>query len=133
MSQQIVVRKRVDRVAEDPERFWLERLDVDTRKAARICFRQWLRWLREKPGFETATSRDLIVRRITGDDPYEFVDLKQEFIGGLIMRKASKGKFQWAIDSFFMHNRAELPRDRSALAHSFSDSSCICCTGCYVE
>jgi hypothetical protein len=39
--------------------------------------------------------------------------LGQEFIGGLVMRKASKGKFKWAIESFFMHNRAELPRDRS--------------------
>jgi hypothetical protein len=55
----------------------------------------------------------MVLRRITGEDPYELVDLKQEFIGGLVMRKASKAKFQWAIDSFFMHNRAELPRDRS--------------------
>jgi hypothetical protein len=106
----VVVRRRVDRVPEDPEKFWLDRLDVDTRKAARICFRRWVRWLHGKPGFENATPKDLVIRRILGDDPYEFVDLKQEFIGSLVMRKASKGKFQWAIDSFFMHNRAELPR-----------------------
>ena len=101
------------RVAEDPEAFWLRRLDVDTRKAARICFRRWMRWLNQQKGWEGVNAKELVIRRLRSEDPYEFVDLKQAFLGSLVLRKSSKQKMDWAIDSFFMHNRAELPKDRS--------------------
>jgi len=112
-SPELVLKRRLEKVAADPEKHWLDRLDANSRKAARICFRRWFRWLHTRSGYETISPREIVVRRITSPDDYEFVDLMQEFIGSLVMRKASKGKFKWAVESFFMHNRAELPRDGS--------------------
>ncbi len=47
----VVLEPRVARVADDPESFWPGRLDVGTRKAARICFRGWMRWLNQQNGW----------------------------------------------------------------------------------
>jgi len=113
MSAVQVLRRSPDRVPKDPESFWLSRLDSDTVPVARSNFRRWMRWLHTKQGWETATPRELLVRQLQSEDPYEVLDLVQEFIGTLVARKSSKGKTHWAVTSFFRHNRCALPVDPS--------------------
>ena len=105
MSQSLVLRRSVARVPQDPEGFWLNRLDANTVPVERSNFRRWMRWLHQKPGWETVTPREMLIRQLQAEDPYEVLDLLQEFIGTLVGRKASKGKTHWAVTSFFRHNR----------------------------
>ena len=107
------LRRSVARVPQDPEAFWLNRLDADTVPVARSNFRRWMRWLHGKQGWETVTPRELLIRQLQAEDPYEVLDLLQEFIGTLVGRKSSKGKTHWAVTSFFRHNRCALPVDPS--------------------
>jgi hypothetical protein len=72
-----------------------------------------MRWLHGKQGWETVTLRELLIRQLQAEDPYEVLDLLQEFIGTLIGRKSSNGKTHWAVTSFFRHNRCALPIDPS--------------------
>jgi hypothetical protein len=113
MSQHLVLRRSVASVPEDPEAFWLNRLDSDTVPVARSYFRRWMRWLHTKPGWEAVTPRELLIRQLQAEDPYAALDLLQEFIGTLVGRKSSKGKTHWAVTSFFRHNRCGLPSDPS--------------------
>jgi len=69
--------------------------------------------LHGKPGWETVSPREMLVRQLPAEDPYEVLDLLQEFIGTLVGRKASKQKTHWAVTSFFRHNRCALPTDPS--------------------
>jgi hypothetical protein len=114
MSQHLMTARRsVAKVPEDPEGFWLNRLDSDTVPVARSNFRRWMRWLHTKAGWETVTPRELLIRQLKAEDQYGVVDLLQEFIGTLVGRKSSKEKTHWAVTSFFRHNRCALPSDPS--------------------
>ncbi|MCW3991185.1 MAG: site-specific integrase [Candidatus Bathyarchaeota archaeon] len=48
-----------------------------------------------------------------GEERYRVLDLVQEFVGEREGRQRSKSFVYSAIRSFFMHNRVDLPRDRS--------------------
>jgi 23S rRNA A2030 N6-methylase RlmJ len=110
---QVVVRRSISRVPEDPEAFWLNRLDSDTVPVAKSNFRRWMRWLRSKQGWETVTPREMLIRQLQAEDQYVLLDLVQEFIESLVARKSSKEKTHWAVTSFFRHNRCALPSDPS--------------------
>lgn len=112
MSQRVLVRS-IERIPKDPLAFWLSRLDPDSLTPARSGVNRWLAWLRRRPGFESVTARDMLVRQLQASDSYEVLDLAQEFIGSLVGCKSSKEKTFWAIRSFFMHNRCALPADPS--------------------
>ncbi|MEM2127798.1 MAG: hypothetical protein QXH67_06220 [Candidatus Bathyarchaeia archaeon] len=72
-------------------------------------FRGWLRWLGER-GFEADPDRLVEIQRREGG--YKLLDLAEEYVLGLDhLRAASKMRVLASIRSFFMHNRAELPRD----------------------
>ena len=45
------------------------------------------------------------------EDPYVVLDLVEQFVQGLQLRKTSKKHALTALRSFFLHNRAELPRN----------------------
>jgi len=80
------LRRSVARVPEDPEAFWLNRMDVDTVPVARSNFRRWMHWLHGNQGWETVTPHELLIRQLQSEDPYEVLDLLQEFIGTLVGR-----------------------------------------------
>src|SRR5208282_5964730 len=113
MSSTRLVRRSAERVPEDPVTFWLTRLDLDTQKANRSQFNRWMNWLREQKGWETATPRELLIRHLEAQDEYVVLDLIQNYISTLILRKDSKKKSYSTIRSFFAHNRTPLPHDPS--------------------
>ena len=103
-----------DRIPQDPMDFWLNRLDEETRRAARSHFNRWMQYLNHQPGWENATPRDLLVRQLEYQDKYVILDLLQNYVKGLgPLRKSSKRKAYSAVRSFFVHNRCELPHDPS--------------------
>lgn len=70
-----------------------------------------MRWLNGKPEWVGATPRDVLVRHLESQDPYVVLDLVQEYVNGLVLRKSSKRKAYSVIRSYFDHNRSGLPRD----------------------
>ena len=103
-------------VPEDPVKFWLGRLDPDTRPANRSHLDRWMRWLHRQSGWEHVTAREVLVRQLEGEDAYVVLDLLQSYVNGLVLRKSSKEKAYSSIRSFFAHNRCALPED-SQLPH----------------
>ncbi|MGO9643958.1 MAG: hypothetical protein ACLPY5_04335 [Candidatus Bathyarchaeia archaeon] len=111
MSSTRLVRRSAERVHDDPVTFWLTRLDLDTQKSNRSQFNRWMNWLHQQKGWETATPRELLVRHLEAQDDYVVLDLLQNYISTLILRKDSKKKSYSTIRSFFAHNRTPLPHD----------------------
>jgi len=92
------------RIPSDPVAFWLERLDQNTRPANRSHLERWIKWLRSQPGWEQVTPRELLVRHLDSEDSYLVLDLLQQYVNSLILRKSSKRKAYSVIRSFFVHN-----------------------------
>ena len=90
LEPQTSVSVAVARVRDDPVGFWINRLDVDSRPAYESHFDRWMRWLHKRPGWENATPRDLLIRQHESEDQYLIVDLLQEYVGSLVLRKTSK-------------------------------------------
>lgn len=101
------------RIPSDPVAFWLERLDENTRPSNRSHLERWMNWLRKQPGWEQVAARDVLVRHLDSEDPYVVLDLLQQYVTSLVMRKSSKRKAYSVIRSFFAHNRCALPLDPS--------------------
>jgi hypothetical protein len=101
------------RIPSDPVAFWLERLDQNTRPANRSHLERWIRWLRNQPGWEQVTPRELLVRHLDSEGSYLVLDILQQYVNSLILRKSSKRKAYSVIRSFFVHNRCGLPTDPS--------------------
>lgn len=101
------------RIPSDPVAFWLERLDQNTRPANRSHLDRWMKWLQTQPGWEHVTPRELLVRHLDSEDGYLALDLLQQYVNSLILRKSSKRKAYSVIRSFFVHNRCGLPTDPS--------------------
>ena len=106
-----VTQRVAARIPQDPLSFWVSRLDVNTQKANRSHFNRWMSWLNTKPDWEKTTPRALLVRHLEIEDKYVIVDLLQEYINGLNLRKSSKRKAYSVIRPFFNHNRCALPPD----------------------
>jgi len=109
--------RSVGRVSEDPVRFWLERLDVDSRKAHAAYFNRFMVWLRRQPRWEFISPHDLLVRRLEAEDDYEVLDVVQSYVSNLKLAKATKKKAYTVVRSFFAHNRASLPDDPTFRMH----------------
>jgi len=108
----------VSKVPLDPVEFWLSRLDWDSQRSYRSYLNRFLIWLRHQPGWGFVSPRDILVRQLQSEDPYEMLDLLQKHVGGLRARKASKRKIYTVVKSFFAHNRCALPSDPSFRIHS---------------
>jgi hypothetical protein len=70
-----------------------------------------MRWLHTRPGWEYVTPRDLLIRHIQAEDDYVVLELVQEYVGQLHLRKSSKRKAYSTIRSFFSHSYCALPVD----------------------
>ena len=74
---------------------------------------RFLDWLKER-GLEADPDRLVEMQRTaSGDDSWKILDLVQEYVTGLRGRFNTKRNHYVAIRSFFLHNRAGLPRDPS--------------------
>lgn len=92
---------------------WTSRLRPNTAGINLYTFGSWLRWLEAK-GFESDPDRLVEMQKSSqGDDRFRILDLAQEFCSSLGGRLSSKRRYYSTIRSFFMHNRADLPLDRS--------------------
>jgi integrase len=105
-------------VEESPAvKVWLSRTAPSTALIYTYHFKNWLRWLGENGGEFAAMSPDELVawqRSATREDEYRILDLIQAWVLGKNgQRKGTKENMFKAVKSFFMHNRAELPRDQS--------------------
>ena len=96
---------------------WLSRLGESTRKDYEYTFKRFLKWKIENGGkFSEMTPNEMIEyqKNCSNNDCYEILDLIQRWIlsmKGLAYK--SKRLYYVTILSFFQHNRAELPKDKS--------------------
>ncbi len=96
--------QRVDR--------WLGRLRPSTAVVSGQLFDAWMRWLRESDcRFSSLSPDELILFQQENPASYELLDVVQDYIRSKKGRVGYKKRVYSAIRSFFMHNRAELPRD----------------------
>jgi len=100
-------------------RKWLQRLDgewdernTSAYNAVRI-FRRWLGWLNENDSELSSFSPDQLVLFQQEHRDYTMLDLVQGWVGEAEGRATYKDKLYTVIRSFFLHNRAELPKDKS--------------------
>jgi integrase len=83
---------------------------------ARTHLDLFMRWLRENGGAFKGYSPDQLVeyqRNADNSHRYDVLDLVQRHVLSVKGRRNSKNSRYTYLRSFFMHNRAELPRDRS--------------------
>jgi integrase len=103
----------------DPVQFWLKRLSPNAQKSYGRWFKIWFEWLKTKPGYENVTPKDLVERQInaTGRERYVLLDLLQEYCNTLNLARRSIVQAYTSGRSFFAHNRAELPGDKTFEIH----------------
>jgi len=111
MERAVLVRGRIRRVG-DPVVHWLGRVGVRSRPTYGAAFRLFMRWLSGRTSWLGVDASGLLVRQAEAEDPYELLDLLQEFVSGLDRGAKSKQLVYAAVKSFFMHNRCALPDDR---------------------
>lgn len=93
---------------------WASRLSPSTAKLNRYFLGRWIDWLRVEGGkFSAMSPDDLIAYQRSSDNGtrYDLLDLAQRYAQSLPGRFGSKNKAYTTIRSFFVHNRAEFPRD----------------------
>jgi integrase len=95
---------------------WLGRLSHDGARNGRYVFNNWVKWVRVNgSNFAQSTPDELVSfqAEAVGRDKYAILDLVQAYVGTLSGRRGSIKNKYTVIRSFFLHNRAELPSDRS--------------------
>lgn len=93
---------------------WFKRLRPRTAQVSRYMFLEWMRWMREHGGgFRGLDADGLVEWQQAHHGSYEILDLVQDFVREKQGRAGYKQRIYGCIRSFFMHNRAELPRDPS--------------------
>lgn len=83
-------------------------------------FYKWCLWL-ESRGLEWRPDEMIRLQRSrVGQEAFELTDLLNDWLNGLVnektgepLRRGTKEVYQTGVHGFFLHNRAELPRDRS--------------------
>jgi hypothetical protein len=103
---------QVSHVQEDPQAFWLSRLKPNTVRTAKYGLSRFIAYLHEtQPGYRDVDPRGLLIRQLKNEDPYEILTHLQNY---LLTQKVCQGTNQRtysSVQSYFMHNRAPLPRD----------------------
>jgi integrase len=96
---------------------WISRTAPSTALIYTHYFKGWLKWMELNGGEFAGMSPDELVawqRSATRQDEYRILDLIQAWVLGKNgQRKGTKENMFKAVKSFFMHNRADLPRDQS--------------------
>lgn len=96
---------------------WLSRLGDSTQRVARSNFNNWIQWVRENGGeFSEFTPDDLVEyqKNVGNGDRFKILDtLIQPYLKQADIRLHTKRHRYTHIRSFFLHNRAELPKDPS--------------------
>ena len=96
--------------------FWTGRLRESTAKMAVYHFTRWLTWMRENGGELADCTPDRLVQiqsNSVGRDKFAILNMLQFYVQSQQGTLAYKKHMYAYGRSFFMHNRAELPRDRS--------------------
>jgi len=100
----------------DPVENWLQRLRPTTARVSKCIWGQFIRWLQVNGGpFKEYSPSQLLEyqRAATSEHRYDLLDLTQRFILSQHGRKGTKMNKYIKVRSFFLHNRADLPGDRS--------------------
>ena len=95
---------------------WLARLSPKNARVCRDIFNGWLEWLKKNGGeFSQYTPDELIAyqEQATGKGKYKILDYVQAYVNVTGDRASYKHRIYSGIRSFFLHNRAELPPDKS--------------------
>ena len=97
---------------------WVSRLAPETGKNYRIHFKVFMRWKAENGGKFRDHTPDMMIRyqqEATGNgERFEILDMAQRYIlSRKGLRVNSKRDYYRCIRSFFAHNRADLPRDKT--------------------
>lgn len=97
---------------------WLGRLSENSRDKEELVLNLFLRWASLNGGeFSTYTPDEFVEfqkNAITSGDRYKVLDLLQKYTSNLSgLRFKTKQKYYGTVRSFFEHNRAALPQDRS--------------------
>lgn len=101
----------MERVA-DPVGFWLGRLAPGCKSSYSATLNGFLRWLQARPSWAKVDVRGLLFRQAEAKDPFELVELLEEYVCGREIRSNSKRYIVNVVRSFFLHNRVALPSDR---------------------
>lgn len=95
---------------------WLSRLGEGSRKQARWHLEAWLKWVAKGQGKFIGFSPDELVeyqRTSDNGSKFDILNCVQRYVIDTPGRHGYKKKKLDNVRSFFLHNRAELPRDRS--------------------
>lgn len=96
---------------------WLSRIGENTRRDYEYTFKRFLKWKTENGGKFSDMSPDELIayqRNCSNNDCYEILDMIQRWILGMSgLAYKTKRLYYVSILSFFTHNRAELPKDKS--------------------
>jgi integrase len=96
---------------------WTARIAPSTAQVYLFRFKGWLKWMGENGGEFSGMGPDELVawqRTTTKQNEYRILDLAQAWVLGQNgQRKGTKENMLKCVRSFFEHNRAGLPRDKS--------------------
>lgn len=92
---------------------WLGRQSPSTAYQSRYYLRDWLLWLRARASELAELTPDELIEYQRDQGGYAILDSVQGWILEKEGRHSYKQRLYATVRSFFMHNRAELPRDPS--------------------
>ncbi len=97
-------------------RLWLSRLRPSSAKTYIFQFNRFYKWMQtNKVELAKLNPDELVVLQseATNSERFRILDILQRYIGENHATLSYKRKMYKSIRSFFLHNRAELPQDRS--------------------
>lgn len=96
---------------------WLSRIGEVTGRDYAYTFKRFMAWKSENGGKFAGMSPDELIeyqRKCTNAESYEILDVVQRWVLSMVgLAYKSKRLYYVTILSFFLHNRAELPKDKS--------------------
>jgi len=90
---------------------WLGRLAKTTAYVQNNLFKAWMRWLKENGGKFSSNTPDQLVEYQKLNQGYDILDKVQQYVIDTPGTFHTKSTRYNNIRSFFMHNRAALPKD----------------------
>jgi len=95
---------------------WTSRLSPETAANNTFHLNKFISWLRKTQSKLNEYSPDELIeyqKQVVNGSQYELLDLIQDYVNSYVSRGGYKKKIYSTMRSFFMHNRAELPKDPS--------------------